>query len=120
MQPPTVAESPIIMSTSPALNRTQAAEVTAVSTKFLREQEQADTDAGRSLYVPRYGYPTGQTRLVVYHPEQVRLWQAVAWGNMTRDDAEAAWQTIRGTIGSKTPQVKRRPRRRRPTATPAG
>jgi len=96
----------------PALNRTQAASAIGVSTKFLRQQERADTAAGRGLYVPQYGYPTGQTALVVYHPEQVRLWQAVAWGNMARADAEAAWQTIRATIGAKPPRVKRRPRRR--------
>lgn len=94
-----------------ALSRSDAARELGVSNKFLRVLERECRDRGDTLFVPVQGFPTGSSKLVIYHPEQVRLMKAVGWNNMARDDAEAAWRSIKASIGMPTPRLRTRARR---------
>ena len=82
-------------------NRNQLSRKLGVSTRQLRRLEAEDREAGRSLCVARRGYMG--TSIAAYHPEQVRLIEAVAWDQLERDEAERQWAAIRSSIGGVAP-----------------
>lgn len=72
------------------LTQTEAAKMLGVSRAwlFLRRED--------SLYAPALRLPAPR-----FHPEQIRLWLAVASGNLPRELANAEWELLRAAIGRK-------------------